>query len=124
MIFRFLALGCFAIAILATVAWVGSHLHPTKSLLLRAERNRAIFFTSRSGVISVWTQEIAPPPPTGCALKLTTPCLMSVTRVDPGGHGRRPVHDELRPRLLAAAGFGMGDRDERARRHLACGPCG
>src|SRR5437868_15466106 len=85
---RLITLISLAIAALATLAWSASHIWPTRATLVGAQPDRAVFFASRYGVLSVWTQEITPPAPPGCTPRLTTPNQMSVTVVDPGGRGR------------------------------------
>ena len=90
MIIRGITLVSLVLAIVATLAWSVSYIRPTNATLLRARADRAVYVASRAGTLSVWTQEITPPPPAGCAVRLTTPNQMQVSVVDPGGGGGRP----------------------------------
>jgi hypothetical protein len=85
---RLLSLASLALAVLAMLAWLASYIHPTNAMLLRAQPDRAVFVASQAAVLSAWTQELAPPPPAGCNIKLTTPYQMRITVIDPGGRGR------------------------------------
>ena len=87
MILRAVILVSLALAMLATIGWIASYAYPTTSTLVKARPDRTIFVASRQGVVSVWTQQITPPPPAGCMVKLTSPYMLSVTRVEPRGGG-------------------------------------
>jgi hypothetical protein len=73
-----------AVGFLALAAWMMSHIRPTAATLLRAKPDRAVFVTSRQGVLSFWTQEITPLAPAGCDVRLTTPYRITVAVVEPG----------------------------------------
>jgi hypothetical protein len=85
MILRGFILISLALAVLSTAAWIASYSYPRGAILVSARPDRTIFLASREGVIRFWTQRITPPPPAGCTAKLTSPYLVSVTRVEPGG---------------------------------------
>ena len=89
MMVRAFILLSLAVAALAAVAWSLSQIHPTHATLLRARADRAVFVSSRWGVLSFWTQEITPPPPPGCNVRLTTPFKIDAVSVAPGGGGGR-----------------------------------
>jgi hypothetical protein len=85
MMLRGVILTSLALAVLATLAWIASYFYPSSAILVSARPDRTIFLASREGVITFWMQRITPSPPAGCTVKLTSPYLISVTRVEPHG---------------------------------------
>jgi hypothetical protein len=77
-IIRALTVISLAVAGLAVVAWVASHVVPQPELLLWSRPHQAGFASSHGGRLCLWTQSIAPPPPAGCTV-LIAPLAFRVT---------------------------------------------
>ena len=78
---RIFVAGCLLVALAAAVAWWTSYSRPsTRRISSRVDRT--VFAAIEAGDLRLWTQEIAPPPPEGAVVTLTTPYQAKVTSTD------------------------------------------
>ena len=79
MILRAISTTILTLAALAAIAWIASYIWPVPAILIQSKPDRAAFLTSKDGRLAIWTQQIAPPPPAGGTVKLTTPYRVGVS---------------------------------------------
>jgi hypothetical protein len=89
------------VATVALIAWSASYIRPAPAILLHARADRAIFLSSANGVLLIWTQELAPPPPAGVSVQIAQPFHFRIATVDPHGGGHSTMTSNFSPRYPA-----------------------